>query len=74
MPRPKHPNADLEALLRSLEEQGWAVVKGRKYYKVKCPPHCVDKHLRTVKLTPSDPNYLKNLRGWLRRSGCWKEE
>lgn len=70
-PRPKHPRADLEKILRSLEVQGWRVEKGRKYYKVKCP--CEDKHLSTVKCTPSDPRYPLNLRKKLTRETCWKE-
>jgi hypothetical protein len=74
MPRPRHPDADVEALIRSLERQGWIVEKGRKYYKAKCWPPCVNRCYKTVKLTPSDPNYLRNLRGWFKRSGCWEEE
>jgi hypothetical protein len=71
--RPKHPDRDLELLLRSLEGQGWTVEKGRKYFKAKCgPPHRAC--LKTIKLTPSDPNYARNLRGWFRRSGCWEED
>ena len=71
--RPKHPRKELEAVLRSLETQGWRVIRGKGYYKCYCPPphaRCV----KTVKLTPSDPNYTRNLRAWLRRSGCWEEE
>jgi hypothetical protein len=30
-----------------------------------------DKCWKTVKLTPSDPKYLRNLRGQLRRATCW---
>lgn len=73
MSRPRHPNKDLEAVLRSLEQQDWSVVRCRKYYKVKCPPPC-GQCLKMVKLTPSDPNYARNLRAWLRRSGCWKDD
>ena len=72
MRRPKHPDPELEVLLRSLELQGWAVDKGKRYYKAKCPPPCRS-CFKTVKLTPSDPNYTKNLRGWFRGSGCWQE-
>lgn len=73
MGRPRHPDKGLEELLRSLEQQDWFVEKCRKYYKTKCPPPC-GRCLKTVKLTPSDPNYLKNLREWFRRSGCWKDD
>lgn len=71
--RPKHSNKELEAILRSLEAQGWRVTRGKGYYKAYCPPPhacCV----KTVKLTPSGSRYALNLRGWLKRSGCWKEE
>jgi hypothetical protein len=70
--RPTHTDKDLERLLKWSEDQGWRVEKGSKYYKMYCP--CSTKHLKSVHLTPSDPNYLKNLKGALRRMGCWEEE
>lgn len=73
--RPRHPRKDLERVLRDAETQpggAWRVERGKGYYKMWCP--CPGKHKKTVTLTPSDPNYEKNLRGWLRRSTCWKEE
>lgn len=73
MPRPRHSDPELEDLLRSLERQGWRVEKGKKYFKAWCgPPHA--RCFKTVKLTPSNPYYTKNLRGWFKRSGCWEEE
>jgi hypothetical protein len=69
MTRPKHQGKDLEAVLRDAEDKGWRVDKGRKYYKMWCP--CREKHWKTVKLTPSDPTYLRNLLGQLRRATCW---
>lgn len=39
---------------------------------MKCP--CPKKHLKTVHLSPSSPNYLKNLTMQLKRATCWKEE
>jgi hypothetical protein len=57
----RHSDAELEALLRSLERQGWVIEKGKKYYKAWCPPphkQC----LKTVKLTPSNPNYSQPAR------------
>lgn len=68
--RPRHPRKELEALLREAEAKGWRVVKPGKYFKMYCP--CIDKHLETVHLTPSDPNYERNLRGLLGRETCWK--
>lgn len=70
MVRPTHPNRDLEALLRSLEDQGWRVEKGKKYYKAKCP--CETEHQKTVHCTPQE-NYLNKLRTRLRNHTCWKE-
>jgi len=69
--RPKHAIAELEAILRTAERQGWRVEKGKKYFKMWCP--CRGKHWKTVKLTPSDPNYARNLIGQLRRATCWKD-
>jgi hypothetical protein len=33
---------------------------------------CPAKHMKTVHLTPSDPNYVRNLLGQLKRATCWK--
>lgn len=71
MNRPRHPRKDLEALLREAEGNGWRVTKG-KYYIMWCP--CALKHKRTVHLTPSDPGYVRNLLGWLRRETCWHRD
>jgi hypothetical protein len=71
-PRPKHQDDDLEALIRSLEGQGWVVERGKKHYKAKCS--CESKHLKTINCTPSDPNYGRNIRGKLRRDTCWEAE
>ncbi|MCO5971728.1 hypothetical protein [Actinoallomurus soli] len=70
--RPRHPKSDLEAVLKEAEKKGWRVEKGRRYYKMYCP--CETKHLKTVKLTPSDRNYLTNLLGQLKRATCWEKE
>ena len=68
--RPKHRRQDLEKILVAAEAHGWVVTKGKNYFKLKCS--CGD-HLRSCHLTPSDPNYGRNLLGWLRRT-CWKED
>lgn len=68
--RPRHPNKDLERLLKDCEQRGWTVAKGKKYYEARCP---CGLHRRTVKVTPSDPNYERNARGWLKRTGCWED-
>jgi hypothetical protein len=69
-PRSRHPDKDLEAVLRSLERQGWRIERGQKYFKAYCP---CGLHKKTVHLTPSGPRYLRNLVGWLRRETCWEE-
>jgi hypothetical protein len=68
--RPRHPRKELEALLKEAERKGWRVVKGSKYFKMYC--QCSDQHWTTVHLTPSGPNYERNLRGLLRRETCWE--
>jgi hypothetical protein len=70
--RPKHPVKELEAGLKEAEElQGWRVDGGgRTYFRLRCP---CGKHMRWVHLTPSGGSYLRDLLGWLRRTGCWKE-
>ncbi|MGH9211040.1 MAG: hypothetical protein ACRD2C_10200 [Acidimicrobiales bacterium] len=68
--RSKHQNKDLEKLLKQAEKLGWRVGKGKKYFMMRCP---CGQHQRTVKLTPSDPNYGTNLRAWLKRTGCWED-
>lgn len=70
MPRPKHPDKDLEAVLRSAEKQGWKIEK-RKYFKMKCP---CGKHIKTVHMTPSNPKYCRELIQQLERATCWEEE
>lgn len=62
---------DLAAIRRQASEKGWRVEKGKKYYKMWCP---CGKHWKTVKLTPSDPNYIRNLLGQLRRATCWDDD
>lgn len=67
--RPRHPDKDLEQVLRSLELCGWRVERGSRYYRAYCP---CGTHKKTVHLTPSDPRYRRNLVGWLRRETCWE--
>ncbi|MGW5878477.1 hypothetical protein ACWFMI_18195 [Nocardiopsis terrae] len=72
MVRPRHPDKDLESVLKGAEARGWRVERRKKYYKMYCP--CQDKHFKTVKLSPSGANYLKDLLGQLRRATCWEEQ
>jgi hypothetical protein len=71
--RPKHPNKDLEALLRYAEAQKWRADKPGAYFRLLCPKTC-KQHQRRIHLTPSDPNYELNARKWLERQPCWKKE
>lgn len=67
----RHQNKEIELVIREMEARGWVVERSSKYYIGKC---ACGKHMKTVKCTPSDPNYTRNLRGWLRRQECWNEE
>lgn len=69
MERQRHPDKHLNAVLREAEQAGWTVTRRKKYFMMWCP--CADKHHKTVHLSPSDPNYERNLRSWLRRLACW---
>lgn len=71
VPRPRHDDDELEAVLRSAETQHWKVQKGRKYYKMHCS--CPRKCKKMVHLTPKR-NYTRNLIGELKRSTCWEEQ
>lgn len=70
MGRPRHPNKKLEDLLSEAEANGWQATRGKRYYKIRCK---CGTHQRTVHITPSDPNYERNLRHWLKRTGCWED-
>lgn len=71
-PRPRHPDKDLERVLRAGEHQGWRVEKRpRGYFKMYCP--YADKHFKTVHITPNKA-YLRDLLKWLKRETCWEED
>lgn len=71
--RPKHPKPSLERVLREAEAKGWRVTKRpNRYFKMKCP--CDLRHIKTVKLSPSNPYYERQLRGELSRKTCWDDE
>jgi len=67
--RPRHPKKELEEVLTRAEERSWRVTKGKKYFKLWCPKPC--RHRKTVHLTPSDPNYKRNLVKFLENRTCW---
>ncbi|GAB3054345.1 hypothetical protein GCM10027079_21090 [Sediminivirga luteola] len=67
----KHPKKELEALLGEFHEAGWRIENPkRKYYRVKCP---CGEHKKSVHISPSDPNYVKNTLSWLYRQPCYQE-
>lgn len=69
MERRRHPSKDIEAVLVDAEVHGWNVIPTTKYWKLRCT--CPDRHQRWVHLTPSNPNYVKNLASWIKRQSCW---
>ncbi len=68
---PKHPNKDIRKFIKEAEEQSWRVdpPKGR-YWSMWCP---CGEHKSTLKISPSNPRYLPELRKKLSRETCWKE-
>lgn len=68
--RPKHPDKDLEKVLRDGEKQGWIVNKRGRYFKMYCPCGI---HIKTVHITPHK-NYKQNLLSQLRSQTCWEDE
>jgi len=69
MSRPRHQNKEIESLIRELELAGWVINRDGGYFIAKCP---CGKHMKTIHLTPSSANYLKNLAHFLERNTCWK--
>lgn len=67
--RPKHGVRELEAIIQLSERNGWRFVKSKTYFKGKCP---CGAHLKTVHLTPSNPLYARQLKGWFQRVECWQ--
>lgn len=63
---------DIDNAAKVVLEHGWTEVTGKKgYRKFRCP---CGAHAKTIKSTPSDPNYVKNLMAWFRRQPCWEED
>lgn len=68
--RPRHPRKELEAVIRAAEKRGWWASK-TNYYQLRCP---CGRHGKTIHLTPSNPNYERNLRNVFENFPCWGEE
>ena len=72
VPRPNHRRREGEAILRSLERQGWSLTGGgRSHFQAKCP---CGLHRKTVHTTPSNPNYYRKLRTRLNHYTCWMDD
>ena len=69
MTRRRHQDKDIEKVLVEAENHGWVVTPTEKYWKLRC--QCPEKHMKWVKLTPSDAHYVQNLTKWLQRQSCW---
>lgn len=72
MARPRHNIKELDQVFEEAWAKGWRITRGNRYWKLWCP--CELKHFKTVKLTPSNPHYKKNLLKKLGNSTCWNEE
>jgi hypothetical protein len=68
-PRRRHPDKDIEKVLREAEAHRWKVIPGKTYWKAKCP--CGQHANWSIKLTPSGANYVKDLSKWFGRQSCW---
>jgi hypothetical protein len=66
----RHPDKELEALLGEFHLAGWRIIDPPTYYQVRCP--CGD-HKRSIHLTPSNRNYVRNALKWLYRQPCYRE-
>ncbi|TDH54158.1 ABC transporter ATP-binding protein [Mycobacterium eburneum] len=72
MGRPKHPKKELERVLREAEAKDWRIEKRPNgYFKMKCP--CEQMHIKTVRISPSNPYYENQLRAQLLPATCWEE-
>lgn len=66
---PKHPDKEIEYLLREMDRQGWRISRRRKYYWALCP--CGD-HKKVIHVTPSNPNYIFRLNALLLNQTCFE--
>jgi hypothetical protein len=67
--RPRHPDKELEQVLKDAKARNWLVICKQGYYKMFCP--CPEKHKKNVALTPSGAYYVNHLRQWLQHYTCW---
>ena len=63
---------DYRAAVAAVRARGWRVDEDRGGYPMAfCP---CGKHMKTIKMTPSNPKYFVNLRAWFARCNCPGEE
>lgn len=67
----RHQDKDLEKVVGLLHRHGYKILDPPKYYTVRC--RC-GLHQRQVHLTPSNPNYGKEVIRWARRHRCWLDD
>jgi hypothetical protein len=60
----RHPQKDLEEVLKNFHEMGWRIIDPPTYYQVLCP---CGQHYRWIHLTPSNPYYGNQALRWARR-------
>lgn len=65
-----HPKKEGEEVLKEFHAHGWLITRKKGYYKCLCPPEC-GQHLKTVHLSPSNPNYYKQLLAYVSKMPCW---
>jgi hypothetical protein len=65
--RPKAPDKDIDKYVKKAWDAGWRCVLRRSNY-IQCYPPDGGEPV-TVKCTPSEGRYLKNLRGAFKRAG-----
>lgn len=69
MTRPRHPDKEIEDVLRQAENHGWTFGLGNGYWKGRCG---CGTHLKSVAKTPSGGYYVNRLLQWFKRN-CWPE-
>jgi hypothetical protein len=71
MGRPRHPDKEIEAVLREAEAHRWRIEVGGKHFgKAKCG---CGQHMRTIHKTPSNPTAATQMLMWFKRQSCWNE-
>ncbi len=67
----KHPNKDLEKVLRVFDRHGYTIKDPPTYYTLRCP---CGQHQRQLHLTPSSPYHGNHALKWAMRLSCWTSQ